>query len=141
MGSVEFGAGVDYLDMLKEGMRLISRLGTDYLTNKQVLQELYETRFGIFDHTTTPSAFAPVQFNDSECYTKHYLYSAYLDTYLFRSINKYMRMSFDEFISRPRWEMDKIVDAVERFRAKESEAGQDALTQLKNQTSTKPLKR
>lgn len=130
---MRFGEGVDYEDFLKDCFALAGKLGKDYITNKQVMIELYETKFGIYDHRASGSALSSVKYNKCENYVDHFLMGAYLETYLYRGVNKYMGMSFDEFIDRPRWEMDKIVEVIERFRKKEGQAGEDALSEIKKQ--------
>lgn len=129
---MRFGVKVDYDDFIKEAFKFTTKLSKDYITAKQILVELYETKYNIHNHALDTGVMSSVKFNKAETYTDHYLRQSYLDLYLYKSINKYLGISFDDFIDRPKSEIDELVARVDAFRVKEAEVGKDALDALKN---------
>lgn len=102
----------------------------DYLFNKQVLQELYETEYGICDHTVSSNPLSSVQFHPSEEYMKNYLYDNYLATFIYRDLGKKLNMSFDDFISRPRYEIEAMVRVISAIDEKKAKTNEDMLKSL-----------
>ena len=100
-----------------------------------MLAELYETHYGIFDHRHSTDPLASVQYNACENYIDHFLYESYLEVFLYKNVYKYTGINFDDFLDRPRFEIEKILYSIEGFRKKESSVNEDALTQLKRETS------
>lgn len=66
-----------------------------------------------------------VQFHKAEQYLNNYLYDGYLSTFIYRDLGKVLNMSFDEFISRPKYEIEKfikIADDVQKKRMSTSDS-------------------
>lgn len=96
----------------------------DYFYNKQLLIELYETKYGICDHINANNPLSAVQFNEPEDYLSRTLYEGYLNTFLYRELGKKLHMSFDDFINRPRHEIEmmmRVVEEVDKKRLKVNE--------------------
>lgn len=85
----------------------------DYFYNKQLFIELYETKYGICDHFNSTNPLAAVQFNESEDYLSNTLYEGYLNTFIYRDLGKKLHMSFDDFIARPRHEIEMMLRVIE----------------------------
>lgn len=96
--------------------------------------ELYEVHYGICDHFNTDNPLSSVQYNACENYIDHYLYESYLDIFMYKGVYKYTGLTFDDFLDKPRYEIIKILDAVENFRKKESTVTEDAITKLNKVT-------
>lgn len=95
-----------------------------------MLTELYETHYEIHDHKTETHPFSLALQKDSERYIDYYLYDAYLETFIYKDIHKLTGLSFDDFLNRPRYEIEKIVRVVDSFRKKESSMTSNALAGL-----------
>lgn len=104
----------------------------DYFYNKQLLIELYETTFGIHDHANTSSPLASVRFNKAEDYFTGTNYEGYLSIFLHRELGKKLNMSFDDFINRPRYEIETMLKVSEDLDKKKLEANKAALDELEN---------
>lgn len=61
---------------------------------------------------------------------KNYLYDGYLSTFIYREIGKKLNISFDEFLARPRYEIESIIRIVEDIDKKKMRANENALTEL-----------
>lgn len=67
----------------------------------------------------------------------NYVYDGYLYTFIYRDIGKKLNISFDDFISRPRYEIEKILKIVSDIDNKKAKANQSALDELeKTRTNT-----
>ncbi len=53
-----------------------------------------------------------------------------MDLFLYKKVPKYMGITFDEFLNRPRYEMDKMIEAIDRIQAKEANVNEDVLKDL-----------
>ena len=109
----------------------------DYFFNKQVLHELYETEYGICDHTVASNPLSSVQFQPAEEYMQNYLYDNYLSTFIYRDLGKKLNMSFDDFISRPRYEIEAILRVTATIDEKKAKTNEDMLKSL--ESSNKPI--
>lgn len=127
---MKFGSDVNYDDFIRESLTYTGKLGKDYITNKQILMELYETSYGVFDHVNGRGSLDSVRFNPSEDTVNHYLYDSYLELFMYKAVNKHTGLSFDEFLDKPRYEIEKILKVVDTFREKESKAGEAALSKI-----------
>lgn len=92
--------------------------------------ELYETVYGIFDHRLSANPLDSVRYHNCENFTDHFLYDSYLEVFMYKNINKHTGLSFDEFLNKPRYEIEKILSAVEKFKKKESSIADEALDKL-----------
>lgn len=61
---------------------------------------------------------------------KNYLYDGYLSTFIYREIGKKLNISFDEFLARPRYEIESIIRIVEDIDKKKMQANESALNDL-----------
>ena len=55
------------------------------------------------------------------------MYESYLRVYLVKEINKRFGISFDEFISRPRYEIETMVNIVNEVISKENKTAKEVL--------------
>lgn len=120
---------MDYNNFLTQAFRL-TRPQDNYVYTRQLLAELYETHYGIYDHRHSTNPLASVQYNACENYIDHYLYESYLEVFLYKGVYKYTGISFDDFLDRPRFEIEKILRVVEGFRKKEASVSQGAIDRL-----------
>lgn len=135
---MRFGVKVNYDDFINDSLRFMGKISRDYITNRQVLTELYETVYGIQDHTVSSGGLSGVKFNEPERFMDHYLYKSYLELYLYKSVRKYLGISFDDFLNKPRYEIEEIIEVLEAFRQKEKEISDAAIDKLKDATGSKP---
>lgn len=106
----------------------------NYIYDKQVLVELYETKFGIHDHIKAGGPLSSVSINEKEIYTKDFLYESYLRTFIYKDIGKKLSISFDDYINRPRYEIDSINRIVEEIEIKRNEVNRKALANIEDVT-------
>ena len=111
----------------------------NYLYGKQLVAELYETKFGICDHRYSASPLSGVQFNEAEQYIKGGLFEHYLELFLLKGLASRLSMSFDEFLARPRYEIESILSVADEVNKRKMETEEGALTQLKNLQSQSKL--
>lgn len=95
--------------------------------------ELYETKYGICDHINATNPLASVQFNESEDYLSKTLYEGYLSTFIYRELGKKLQMSFDDFISRPRHEIEMMIRIVEEADKKKIKINEEQMKDLQQQ--------
>lgn len=99
--------------------------------------ELYETKFGIHNHLGDNNPLSGVLFNEAENYIKDGLYEAYMRTYLYKDIGKKLGISFDEFISRPRHQIESIVRVIDEFSKTKEKDTAELFKQMTNTTGEK----
>lgn len=102
----------------------------NYIYGKQLLIELYETQYGIYDHRTTHNPLASVRFNEAEQYLDNFLFDEYLNIFIYKEIGKKLGMSFDEFLNRPKYEINKILKIIDEADSKRSETYNNVLNDL-----------
>lgn len=73
-----------------------------------------------------------MQFNEAENYLKDSLYEAYLSTFLHRDISKKLGMSFDDFINRPKYEIDSMLKLIDEIDKKKNALNENMLKSLEN---------
>lgn len=112
----------------------------DYIYDKQVLNEIYETKFGIHDHLAAGSALSSVSMHKRETYTKDFLYDNYLRTFIFRDIGRKLSISFDEYINRPRYQIEAINRIAEEIDNRKQSANSDVLEELEKNKAKKAQK-
>ena len=80
-----------------------------------------------------------VQFHKAEQYLNNYLYDGYLSTFIYRDLGKVLNMSFDEFISRPKYEIESILRITQAINEKKMKANQSVINELEQtKQKTKP---
>lgn len=94
--------------------------------------ELYETKFGVCDHINSINPLSSVQYNKSEEYMKNFIYDGYLSTFIHRDIGRKLNMSFDDFISRPRYEIDAIIRIVQQIDEKKASINENLMKNLQS---------
>lgn len=102
---------VDYSKFLKDSIRILSDVPNP-VYGRLLMDEIYETVYGIHDHTKDKSPLASVSFHEKEKYLDRFLYEGYLTTFIYRDIGRRLNMSFDEFINRPRYEIEMMVKII-----------------------------
>jgi len=132
--SIDFGDGVNFDEVaLKELLEKSPRLcSTDA---QMLLRDRYETFFNIYNHDN-PIAdnhpFALIRKNWNENVVDGNRYEERLKQYIDFDIQKYFGISIDEFLDRPRHEVESLIKiAVERIK-KEAPIVQQAQEMLKN---------
>ena len=129
-----FGIEVDWDAFIKRSLDGMLP-PANYLEGKQLLLELYETYYGLHDHLQATNPLAAVMFHEGERYLDRYLYDNYLETFLYKRIYEHTGLSFDAFLAKPRYEIEKILKKVVAYNDKKSSARQDALDNLSNNIS------
>lgn len=74
--------------------------------------------------------------NESERFVSGFIYEGHLRNFLYRDIHKKLGMSFDEYINRPRYEIDllnKVVGDIDSLKAKSNQNLLDELERNKQQ--------
>lgn len=129
-----FGLDVDWDEFISRCLDGLYK-PPNYLHAKQLLLELYETRYGIYDHTTTQNPLSGVLFHDSEKYLDDYLYDNYLTTYIYKQVYARTGLSFDAFLDKPRYEIEKILLIVDKYNRKRPEVASGILSDLEGMDS------
>lgn len=62
----------------------------------------------------------------------NHLYDGYLNVFLFREIGKHLNMSFDDFINRPKYEIEAILRIIDSYSKKKASTENNILNDLKN---------
>ena len=126
-----FGIQVDWDAFIKEALSFIKNQ-PNYIHAKQLLIELYETHYGVYDHTSAVNPLASVLFQESEQFRDKGLLDNYLETYIYKNVFARTGLTFDEFLNRPRFEIEKILEAVSAYNTKKSNAADAGLSALAN---------
>lgn len=111
MANSLFGVEVDYAKLLKDSIRILKDVPNP-VYGRLLMDEIYETVYGIHDHIKDKSPLASVSFHEKEKYLDRFLYEGYLTTFIYRDIGRRLNMSFDEFINRPRYEIEMMVKII-----------------------------
>lgn len=122
---------MDYDDYINEIIDSYKPTG-DYISDLQVLYELYETKFGIRNHITNGSAFGSVCFSEAENFTKGSLYELHLSNFIDKEIGKYLNMSFDDYMRHTRQEIRMFNRMVTKSVEKKSAAAKTLLSDLED---------
>lgn len=96
------------------------------------MYELYETEYGILNHTNNKNPLGAIRFNESENFMKEYLYDSYLMTYLHKQIGKLLNLSFDEYLNRPKYQIDAIHRTVDEYNRIKQKAETEEINKLQN---------
>lgn len=74
--------------------------------------------------------------NPAENYLKDFLYDGYLTTYLFKELGKKLGMSFDDFLNRPKYEIETIIRIVDEVDKKKNRINDTLLKDLEKAAPT-----
>lgn len=107
--------------------------GPDYIENRQIVLEYYETYFGIYDFTKPGSGLASVAMHPKEEYFKNSIYDNRLRKYLELDVAKKLNMSFDEYLNRPRYEIENIDRVLGEFLTKVNKLEEKTQDDLKKE--------
>lgn len=80
---------------------------------------------------------ASVAFHEPEDYLSKTLYEGYLSTFIYRELGKKLHMSWDDFIARPRHEIEMIMRIVEEADKKKIKINADLMKDLEQKTANK----
>ena len=130
-----FGADINFDDFIDECLKNIVK-SPNYIYTKQLLTELYETKYGIHNHQTDTNPLSSVAFYEAENYLSDYVYETYLNVYLYNEINKRLNMSFDEFLSRPKCEIEMILKVIQNFNKKTTPIKENLIKELQKSDSS-----
>lgn len=128
---MEFGYNISYLDFIQYSFKFFKHV-EDYIYFDQLFKELYETYYGIFDHTKSTNPLDSVKYNVAEEFDKDFIYDGYLRLFLYRELGKKLHMSFDDFINRPRYEINRILRIVDEIDKKKMHASEKMIKELEN---------
>lgn len=67
---------------------------------------------------------------------KDFLYDGYLSTYLYKDLGKKLGMSFDDFLNRPKYEIETIIRIVDEVDKKKNRINDTVLKDLEKAAPT-----
>lgn len=102
----------------------------NFIYGKQLLTELYETFYEIRNHVTSTDPLSLVLVNEAETFEKNSKYELYFNTFILQEVHKKTGLNFDEFIARPKVQIDRILRLIEVYDARKLKAGQNALEKM-----------
>lgn len=129
-----FGLEVDW-DAFIERSLCGMRKQPNYLHAKQLLIELYETHYQVYDHAASVNPLSGVLFNEAEKYLDSYLFDNYFNTFLYKEIYARTGLSFDAFMDKPRYEIEKIFRLVDEYNKKKSAIASSVTQDLESAAS------
>lgn len=106
--------------------------------DRQILIELYETKFGLRDHFTQPTPLGSCSFKEAQEHTEKFLLEGHLRQYLYGRIGDTLRISFDDYINRPRYELSVINKVVSEFRRIRDKSGEKIMGELESALKEEP---
>lgn len=82
-----------------------------------------------------------MQFNPAENYLQNSLYESYLANFSYKEIGKKLNISFDDYINRPRHEIESMNRVIDQTDAKKIAANKALLADIESakNASKKPL--
>lgn len=128
-----FGLEVDWDAFIERSLTGMKK-PPNYLHGKQLLIELYETNYGIYDHANSVNPLSSVLFNEAEKYLDNYLFDNYLNTFLYKDIYPRTGLSFDAFLDKPRHEIEKIFKLVDEYNQKKAAVTSGVVADLEGAT-------
>lgn len=69
---------------------------------------------------------------------KNYLYDGYLKTFIYRDVGKTLNISFDEFLNRPRYEIERMLQITNDINEKKLKSTEESMKELEKATQ-KPI--
>lgn len=102
----------------------------NYIYGKQLIIELYETFYGIHNHTVNTNEFASIAYNHSEEYLEDGLFENYVSIFVHKEIYKKLGMGFTDFISQPRYKINSILKIIDELDKKRLKTNEDMLSEL-----------
>lgn len=130
---------MDFDEFIVEIIRSFKPTG-NYIYDKQVLLNIYETKFGIHNHLSPSGPLASVKFNECEGFHRNFIYESHLRNFIMKDLGKKLNMSFDEFINRPRYEIDIMLEVADSLDRKKNEINNTVLNNLANEVNSNKLK-
>lgn len=100
---------------------------------------MFRTKFGIFNHLTDSEPMAANKFTEKSKFLDGFIFEGRLRNFIYKDISKVTGMSFDDYLCRPRYEIeliDSIVEQIGKERAKQNQQLLDDLEKQKNQDPT-----
>lgn len=107
----------EYLEVIRKILK-IYRPKRDNVYNKQLLLEIYETIYGIFDHTVPGFPLASSSLHPKENVYENNIYENRLRKYLELKIHERTGLNFIEFLDLPRAEVETILKVTQQFEQK-----------------------
>lgn len=89
---------------------------------------------------TSGNPLAPVKMNECEGFTRNFLYEGHLRTFIMKDLGKKLGMSFDDFISRPRYEIELMLQVVDDLDKKKNAVNETLLQDLADGANAGKLK-
>lgn len=136
-----FGSELDPDEFILEIMDTFKPTG-DYIYDKQVLIEYYETRYGLYDHLKNGKPMASVSYHEGENFRENGLYDSYLRTFLYKDVHKKLGLTFDEYLGRPRSEIlsiNRIIDEIDKQRNEVNKKAMDEIERPSKKKTTPNL--
>ena len=97
---------------------------------RQYLLEQYETRYGVFDHDASKDPLALVYFNESESAVIGSLLQRRMTQYREREVKDIFGLSWSEFLARPHFEVELMLDECDKVLNERSRADAIKLDRL-----------
>lgn len=121
---------MDYDDFIEDVFRSVKPTD-NYIYNKQLINELFRTTYGIADHFIDTSPMLANKFTEAHKFTDGFIYEEHLRNFIYKDIGKKLGMSFDDYINRPRYEIqniNKVIDHLDAEKAKINQSLVDSLS-------------
>lgn len=104
--------------------------------------ERYETEYGIYDHDDTSKndpndTLTVLKQWDAEDPYKFSMYRKRVKEYVQSDVQKYLGLSFDEFLHRPRAEVEILLETCRGFQAEENKREQERLRRMEASTEVR----
>lgn len=74
-----------------------------------------------------------VKFNKAEKYRQNFLYDNYIKIYAYRGIHQKFGITVDEYLNRPRYEIEELNRIAEEMDKKKVESNDDAMQELEKE--------
>lgn len=88
--------------------------------------------FGIYNHLSAKSNLSNVELHSNEDFIKNNLYEHYLNVFVALDIYTKLGISFDEFINKPKYEIEAIIKVIENLRQKEDKIRKEVNEKISN---------
>jgi hypothetical protein len=80
---------------------------------------------------------ALVQYNECENHLNDSMFSVYLSIFLYKEIGKHLHISFDDFINRPKYEIELIIKTMNEYMEKKNKDTKNILDSIKQEIPKK----
>lgn len=112
-----FGTGLSEIEQSDYFSRLFDYANSEdtAIGKVQIMQEFYETYFGIYDHFEGEEPLASVMVHPKEQYMENGLYDSLLRSFMENKVHELTGITFKEFMKMPRYESNAILRVTGEF--------------------------